>query len=163
MFYYTGNNSENLIARKKEIFDNVIPSSNAIMTENLYRLSIIFDREDLRDTHQKMMNKVKEFIKKDPEFMSYWASTATSKLSRQIEISIVGRDYIEISREISRTPRLNQVKMASEEPSKLPLMDYKTTNDGETTIYVCSEKTCRRPVTSIEAAEKELEILVGSK
>ncbi len=160
LFFYTSSGSENLIARKKEIFDNVIPSSNALMAENLYRLSIYFDRADLRDLHQKMLNKVKSYITKDPEFMSYWAGIATNKLSKQIEISIVGPDYLKFAEELQNNQLLNLAIMASPTESELPLMQLKTTRGSETTIYVCSEKTCRRPVTTVADAQKEIGLLL---
>ena len=160
LFFYTSADAESLIARKKELFDNVIPSSNAMMAENLYRLSIYFDNEAYQRLSQNMMNRVKDFVKKDPEFMAYWASTATSKLSRQLEISIIGNGCLQMARQLQATPRLNQVIMASTSTSQLPLMEHKTTKEGETTIYVCSEKTCRRPVTSVEEAMEEIELLI---
>ena len=46
MFYYTSVNSENLVVRKMEVADNVIPSSNAVMAEVLYDLSIYFENND---------------------------------------------------------------------------------------------------------------------
>ena len=159
LFFYTSSEAENLIARKKELFDNVIPSSNAIMAENLYRLSIYFDNQEYQQLSQNMVNRVKDYVKKDPEFMAYWASLATSKLSKQLEISIVGEKYMDMARELQSSPRLNQVVMASSVESSLPLMEHKTTKAGQTTIYVCSEKTCRRPVTTVEDALKEIALL----
>ncbi|MEJ0032604.1 MAG: hypothetical protein WDO15_20615 [Bacteroidota bacterium] len=35
-FHYTSSEAEKLIARKKEIFDNVIPASNSVMATNLF-------------------------------------------------------------------------------------------------------------------------------
>ena len=37
-FFYTDASAEPLIARKKELFDNVIPGSNSVMANNLLRL-----------------------------------------------------------------------------------------------------------------------------
>ena len=38
MFFYTHDHHSNLIVRKKEISDNVIPSSNSEMAKNLFQL-----------------------------------------------------------------------------------------------------------------------------
>ena len=45
MFYYTSDDHSDLIARKMEITDNVIPSSNSEMAMNLYLLGNYFDNE----------------------------------------------------------------------------------------------------------------------
>ncbi|HCW07415.1 MAG TPA: thioredoxin domain-containing protein, partial [Cytophagales bacterium] len=39
-FHFSSLSSEQLIAKKKEVFDNVIPSSNAVMARNLFHLGI---------------------------------------------------------------------------------------------------------------------------
>ena len=39
MFYFTSDEDQNLITRKMEIEDNVIPASNSIMAKNLFMLS----------------------------------------------------------------------------------------------------------------------------
>ena len=48
LFYFTSGTSEELIARKKDLFDNVIPSSNSMMAENLYRLGIMLDAQQYK-------------------------------------------------------------------------------------------------------------------
>lgn len=161
LFYFTASTAEGLIARKKDVFDNVIPSSNSIMSENLYKLSVIFDDDSLRNMHQSVTNKVKGLIKTELEYTSNWALTSTGKLNKQLEIVVIGPEHQAYALELQKTFRPNQVMMAANEATGLPLMEYKTTREGETTIYVCSEKVCRRPVTSIEDAEREIATLVS--
>lgn len=161
LFFYTASSAENLIARKKDVFDNVIPSSNSMMSENLYKLAVIYDDEDLRNLHQSVTNRVKGLVKTGLEYASNWALTSTAKLSKQLEIVVIGPDHEAFALELQKTFRPNQVMMAADEATELPLMEYKTTREGETTIYVCSEKVCRRPVTSIEDAEREIATLIG--
>lgn len=43
LFYFTSDNAEKLIARKKEIFDNVIPASNSVMAQNMHKLGILLE------------------------------------------------------------------------------------------------------------------------
>lgn len=161
LFFYTASSAEDLIARKKDVFDNVIPSSNSIMSENLYKLAVIFDDDSLRNLHQSVTNKVKGLIKTELEYTSNWALTSTAKLNKQLEIVVIGPEHKSFALELQKTFRPNQVMMASETPTELPLMEYKTTRDGETTIYVCSEKVCRRPVTTLEDAEREIATLIN--
>lgn len=161
LFYFTSSTAEDLIARKKDVFDNVIPSSNSIMSENLYKLALIYDDDSLRRTHEAVTNQVKRLIKAELEYTSNWALTSTAKLNKQLEIVIIGSEHQAYAQQLQKTYRPNQVVMAANEAKDLPLMAYKTTRDGETTIYVCSEKVCRRPVTTIGDAQKEIASLLG--
>jgi len=43
-FFYTIRGSKMLSFRKKEIYDGAIPSGNAVMAHNLYRLSILLTK-----------------------------------------------------------------------------------------------------------------------
>src|SRR5687767_10052024 len=42
-FFYTHKNQHDVIVRKKEIYDGAQPSGNAVMADNLYRLSLYLD------------------------------------------------------------------------------------------------------------------------
>jgi len=43
------------------------------------------------------------------------------------------------------------------QPAVLPLLDGKKAIDGRTTIYICHNKTCQRPVFSVENALHQLQ------
>ena len=47
LYFFTSDASEQLIARKKELFDNVIPSSNSLMCHNLIHLGTHYYDEEL--------------------------------------------------------------------------------------------------------------------
>ncbi|MBP6387218.1 MAG: thioredoxin domain-containing protein, partial [Pseudarcicella sp.] len=68
MFFYTDKNAEKLIARKKEIFDNVIPASNSVMAHNLYILGKILDRNDFENLALSMLGKIKKLIVTNPDY-----------------------------------------------------------------------------------------------
>ncbi len=59
MFFYTHDQHSNLIVRKKEISDNVIPSSNSEMATNLFQLGTYLYREDLLQISRKMLQTVR--------------------------------------------------------------------------------------------------------
>ena len=44
IFYFTADDDEQLIARKSEIMDGVIPASNSVMARNLKKLGLLFDQ-----------------------------------------------------------------------------------------------------------------------
>ncbi|MEO1049493.1 MAG: thioredoxin domain-containing protein [Bacteroidota bacterium] len=157
VFYFTGNSSEQLIARKKEIFDNVIPASNSVMAVNLNRLGLIFDLEDYRSKSADMMSKVSDFVKSDPGFMSNWAILYSYLSSPTAEIAIIGEDYEKIKQEINQKYNPNKILLGAKESSDLPLLEEKYAIGDKTTIYVCYNKTCKLPVHDVNEAFKQLE------
>ena len=60
MFFFTSDEDEQLIARKMEINDNVIPASNSIMARNLAKLSHYYSNPYYLKTSKQMLNNVKE-------------------------------------------------------------------------------------------------------
>src|SRR5699024_5598936 len=89
LFYFTDNQGK-LIARKKEVFDNVIPASNAVMAENLYDLSILLDKEDWRKISEGMVAKVKKLVVGEPRYMNNWATAYLKMTHPTSEIEIIG-------------------------------------------------------------------------
>lgn len=58
LFEFKNKNDEQLIAKHYEVEDNVIPSSNAIMAQNLWQLSIIYTNSFYKETATKMLNVI---------------------------------------------------------------------------------------------------------
>ena len=59
MFYFTSKLDPELVARKMEINDNVIPASNSVMANVLYDLGTILDKRDYKEKARTMANNVK--------------------------------------------------------------------------------------------------------
>ncbi|WMJ74777.1 thioredoxin domain-containing protein [Cytophagaceae bacterium ABcell3] len=155
LFYFTDIESEKLIARKKEIFDNVIPASNSVMAENLLWLGKILDKADYIDLSYKMLSRTKNILTTDPDFLSNWASLFVTLSSPIAEVVIVGPDFNNIRKEIDSAFIPSMVICGTKEKSTLPLLKNRIAINNKTTIYVCVDKTCKLPVhTSAEALEQ---------
>jgi uncharacterized protein len=154
MFYFTGDTGQQLIARKKEIFDNVIPASNSVMAGNLYRLGILFDNKEYTTLSLKMLGRVKKLIIAEPSYLSYWACLMSTQVEPTAEVAITGKDYLHFRKKIDEDYHPNIILAGTRSKSILPLLEGREASDGETIIYVCFEKTCKLPVTSVEEALK---------
>jgi uncharacterized protein len=153
-FFYSGSDAEGLIARKKEIFDNVIPSSNAIMAQNLLHLGIILDKEEWKTKATAMVTSFAHLIKGEPNYMSYWAIAYTEIKKGMAEVVIVGDDYDSLRKEIQTSFHPFALFMGTKDKSELPLIADKGLVDGKSTVYVCRNKTCLLPVHTAEAANQ---------
>jgi uncharacterized protein YyaL (SSP411 family) len=153
-FFYSGSDAEGLIARKKEIFDNVIPSSNAIMAQNLLHLGIVLDKEEWKTKATAMVTSFAHLIKGEPNYMSYWAIAYTEIKKGMAEVVIVGDDYDSLRKEIQTSFHPFALFMGTKDKSELPLMADKDLVDSKSTVYVCRNKTCLLPVHTAEAANQ---------
>ncbi|AFM06293.1 thioredoxin domain protein [Bernardetia litoralis DSM 6794] len=162
LFYFTNQNeSEKLVAQKKELFDNVISSSNSVMATNLYFLGILLENNLYKETSKEMLSKVASLIAAEPRHVSNWASLFTYFLTPTPEIAIVGEKYQEVLQEISSFYIPNKVIVATKseeegQKSSLPLLEMRPVMNNQTTIYVCKNKMCQLPVNSVEEALKQI-------
>ncbi|PKV66303.1 thioredoxin domain-containing protein [Pontibacter ramchanderi] len=155
LFFFTDRNAEKLVARKKELLDNVIPSSNSVMATNLYLLGLYFDDERYQQLSDTMLAQVKELVIKEPSHMGNWASLYYHKLQPTAEVAIVGHQAPEMRSELSSFYIPNMLLAGTENHSALPLLKDRSDIGGQTTVYVCYNKTCQLPVhTAAEALEQ---------
>ena len=154
LFFYTEDSSK-LIARKKELFDNVIPASNSAIARNLYKLGLLLDNSDYTSKAEAMLEQMLTLLKTEPAYLSNWASLYTEWVTPTAEIAIVGSDYCTISLDLNQQYYPNKLLLGTKTKSTLPLLEGKDTQEGKTTIYVCYDKTCQLPVyTTAEAWEQ---------
>lgn len=151
-FYFTDSEGESLIARKKELFDNVIPASNSIMATNLYVLGKILDRKDYADISDRMLSQMHKILTADVQWVTNWAALYCMRAAPTPEIVIVGANADEIRKDLDRFFIPNKVLLGTTGASSLPLLQEKTDQDGKALIYVCFDKTCQLPVSSVEEA-----------
>lgn len=156
-FYYTDNTSEQLIARKKELFDNVIPSSNAIMATNLYWLSKCFDDEQYYTMSLTMISRVANLLTKEPSFLAHWASLYTYFTQPTAEIVVVGQDALSKSLQLQQNYLPNSIVLGMvNAESSLPLLAEKPSDGKEAVIYVCYNKTCQLPTKNVNEALNQI-------
>lgn len=152
LFFFTSSKSEKLIARKKEIFDNVIPASNSMMASNLLVLGHLLGNDKYVSIGHKMIETVQNLFAREPYYLANWASASLFLQQPIFEIAIVGENAFEYRKQLDKHHFANKVVVGTSAESKLELLVDRTTINGQTAIYVCQNKTCQLPVTSVEEA-----------
>ena len=152
-FFYTDNSAEPLIARKKELFDNVIPASNSVMAHNLRRLGRHLDRADYVDLAAAMLAQVQALVVKEPQHLTNWAALYAAQLRPGPEIAIVGREADAFRAELNRQFLFDAVLAGGPRTEALPLLQHRPARPGHTDIYVCRNHACLAPVQSVAAAQ----------
>lgn len=157
LFYYT-EKSTKLIARKIEFSDNVIPSSNAVMAENLWRLGHLFSIESHIVRTKNMLQKVRPLYKKYSLYFANWHKLNIAVLKGQIDVAITGPNALSNNQKLQKHywPICNFCGGISE---NIPLLEHKI-NPKRDQIFICQNKTCSIPLTnlkeSIEVLKKQI-------
>jgi uncharacterized protein len=150
-FYYTPDGQDDIIIRKKEVYDGAVPSGNSVMAYNLWRLSILLDRSDWRQRSMDMLAALGNAITRHPSSFGYWASLLQEVVDGTNEIVIIGEGYGQLAEEILSCYIPHRVLMgASQENPKFPLLAAKTGMGEKVAIYLCRNYTCASPVFSAE-------------
>lgn len=152
LFFYTASTAEELIARKKELFDNVIPSSNSMMALNLIRLGHLLANDYFVQTGTAMVQTVQRLIGQEVYYLANWA-VASLQLSYPIfEIAIAGPQAQAYRKHLDQQHYPNKVMVGTIGPSNLELLEDRGAIDGKTAIYICQNKTCQLPLTEVNDA-----------
>jgi uncharacterized protein YyaL (SSP411 family) len=155
MLFYTSDLDPELVARKMEVTDNVIPSASSEMAKNLFLLGIYFDNNDYTMRARQMLDNVKEHALQGGAYYSNWDILMAWFAKDLFEVVIIGRDAEKIRREISMEYLPDVLLAGGENGSSLPVLQHKHV-PGQTTIYVCVNKTCQQPTTEVSNAIRQI-------
>jgi uncharacterized protein YyaL (SSP411 family) len=155
MFFYTSNEHSNLISRKMEIADNVIPASNSEMAKNLFLLGQYFYKDEYISKARQMLVNVKDELQKNVSFYSNWGLLEIEFVSPPYEVAIIGNKFSEMRQKIDENYLPDMLLSGGRNEGSLPLLENKLM-PGQTTIYVCQNKVCKRPVTEVSEALEQL-------
>lgn len=153
MFNYTSDVDPPLVARTSEVSDNVIPASNSMMARNLKTLGeLLYNKEYSQIAQQMLQNMTKTLeTTAGPSFYSNWLQLYLEMVYPSYEVAIMGDDYENIRKKMMKNYHPNAVFLGGAEEGKLKLLEAKLP-DSETLIYVCQNKACKFPVSSVDKA-----------
>lgn len=155
-FYFTDTSADALIARKKELFDNVIPASNSAMARNLHTLGILLDHQPYQELSEQMLGKMIKLVAAEPGHLSNWACLATASAYSMAEVAIVGPELSAFAHALHQHYYPFKLLIGTTGTSNLPLLQGREAINGKTTLYVCYDKACQLPVHSPEEAFRQM-------
>ena len=166
--YFTANDSESLIFRKKEFTDSAIPSGNSVEMLNLLRLSRIIADPELEETADRLERSFSKLIRKVPSGYTQFLSAFDFRLGPSYEVIISGKteapDTAHMLEELWSYFVPNKVlifRPEGENPEIADLAKYTKEQfpiGGKTTVYVCQDYECQLPTTEISEMLKMLNV-----
>jgi len=153
IFFYTGDDDEQLIARKSEIMDSVTPSSNSVMAHNLKKLGLFFDDERYQNISAQLLRNIESHLVNYPSSYSNWVSLLQEEVFGTYEVAIAGDDFENLRTAMEKNYIPNKIMLGGKKGS-LPLLQDKF--GAVTQIFICKDKTCGLPALNIKDALKQI-------
>lgn len=151
LFYFTPSLQEDILYRKKEIYDGATPSGNAVMAQNLLYLSTIFDVKDWEERSVKMLLAIGKNILMHPLSFGNWALQVQAMIEGIPEIVITGGKTESIRKEIVQHYLPCRVLQSSLSPNEhFPMLKEKIFDKRNAMIYLCRNYSCEKPVSTAE-------------
>jgi uncharacterized protein YyaL (SSP411 family) len=156
-FFQTGVDHETLVARRKDVIDNAIPSGNSLAAETLVKLSAFVDNDRYRSEARRICIALQEAMAQQPTGFGRMLGVTSLLLAQSREIVVAGEKDDEAWQALvdeARRRYLPATILAAHAPGvptlSLPLLDGRELVDGKAAAYVCENYVCRLPVTTAE-------------
>jgi hypothetical protein len=160
-FYFSADDSEDLIVRQKEIYDGAIPSGNSVAMYNLLRLSYITGNTDLEEKAELISRIFSDKIKDNPVAFTQLMSAVDYAVGPTYSLVISGDLSSPDTKKMVDTLNSNYLphvsaifKPSDEEKAKIneyaDYIQYFNKVNDRATAYVCVDKTCKKPTNEIE-------------
>lgn len=154
IFFFTADDDEQLIARKSEIMDGVIPASNSVMARVLKKLGLLFDNEEYTEVSAQLLRNVMPQLPKYGSAYSNWVMLLLDEVFGVNEIAITGTGAEDFRKEMENNYIPNKIMLGGNAGS-LPLLQDKF--GVSTQIFICKDKTCGLPANNPADALNEVE------
>jgi uncharacterized protein YyaL (SSP411 family) len=168
-FFYTALVHKDLLVRTKPYHDGAVPSGNATAAYVLLRLSELLGRTAYRQDAEAVLTSAWSMMLTQPRGYLNLLCAADFFLHPSWEIAIAGkrdsadaREFLElIHGRFIPNKVLAQVEPGAPESNaveeRIPLLRHKGTVSGKTTVYLCEDYQCKRPITDPAALIKMLD------
>ncbi len=161
LLFFTSHQEPALLLRKHEVSDNVIPSSNAVMAEQLYYLGHFFGQTDWIERAKRMLTTRRDSILEYGSGSSRWMQLQQLVAFPFLEIVVVGPDWRSVVDQMKKTIVSKVLWAAGPGDSQLPLLRGRPVF-GKTVIYVCKDNVCDLPTENIAEALRMVAVEHGS-
>ena len=170
-FYFTADDSEKLLVRRKDFYDGALPSGNSVALMNLLRLGRITMNTELEEKAAALVRAFSKQVNAMPSAYTHLMMGVDFAFGPALEIVVVGEsgreDTEAMVQAISQAFIPNKVVLLrpggyaeSEIMILAPFIREQKGLDGKATAYICQDYSCLQPTTDVG---KMLELLGAEK
>ena len=166
-FYQTDGSDKNLILRRCQFSDGAEPSGNAIHAENLLRLHQLTQQEDYLLQAEDILKAVKDYLENYPPGYCYHVMSLQRYYDRKAPTLVIAlNSKKEYDKELKQCiyekfcPNKAVIWQTQdvELEELLPYTKIQNAQQDRTTLYICREGVCQKPLDELpdmnEAIEK---------
>lgn len=158
--FFTPDDGERLIVRKKEIYDGAVPSGNAVAMLNLLRLARLTGRVDLEEKAEEISRAFSGHIAQMPSGYTQFLLAVDFALGPSQEVVVVGirgaRDTEAMLKAVRSRFLPNQgllfrpaYEVSADIDRISAFMKGYRSIEGKATAYVCTGGACLAPTTDV--------------
>ena len=148
-FYYTHSGQDDVILRKREVYDGATPSGNAVMAGNLLYLGTIFDVMEWKERAARNAAGLTDMVRRYPGSFGVWATLINGLTYQLFEIILAGSISEKKHKEFLEKWIPNRVfLLSSKNYSELPILRNKPI-EGLPQFFLCRNYTCQHPVREL--------------
>ena len=149
-FYFTGKTQDDVIIRKKEIYDGATPSANAVMAANLLKLSIIFYEAGWQQRVNKMLEIISTAAIKYPVSFGLWGCLLLQRIKGINEMALFGKNGTIAALHILHENYIpgKLIIVSDNISSGFPFLKDKNANEP-LLIYLCKNHVCLQPIQDV--------------
>ena len=158
-FFETSNDHEQLVARRKDLEDNPIPSGNSSAAYGLLRLAALTGEHEYERRAVSVFRLLHKLMPQHPQAFPHLLQALDFHAAAVKEVALAGGDEgVAALARVVRSRFRPHIVLAGGEAGGVPLLEGRTPVDGRPAAYVCERFACRRPVTEPD----ELEALLAT-
>ncbi len=146
LFYLNSHADDALVARQKEIYDNVIPAANSVMAHVLFSLSIYFEDEKYSQMAQRMAALFYSEIEQFGSAFANWAHWVLKFNEPIYHIALPLKDFEQNVALIAQANKINTFTFALNNSSVLPFIND---NKQGSKFYLCVNHVCKLPFNNM--------------
>ena len=154
-FFMTDDRTKNLIVRPKEAYDGATPSGNSVAALACAKLAEFTKRDDYREATKNVFETFWKVISNQPSSFTEMLVALQFFLGAKKEIVISGTREADDTKDLIKVLRSeflpNSVSILADQrlDQVTPLVKERINKQGEQArAYVCSDFTCKTPVTT---------------
>jgi hypothetical protein len=153
-FFETSSDHEHLVARRKDLEDNPIPSGNSSAAYGLLRLGALTGEHEYEKRAVGIFRLLHKLMPQHPQAFPHLLQALDFHASSVKEVALAGdRDGVAALERVVRSRFRPHLVLAGGEPDGVPLMEGREPVDGRAAAYVCERFACQRPVTEPDELE----------
>ena len=147
-FYFTSDEDPELVVRKTELSDNVIPASNSQMARNLFRLHKHFYLPEYENISKRMLSGMLDEISHYGSGYSNWAILLLEMTFSFKEIVLTGKEQNKLYTDLQKNYLPNSLLSRAIKQSELPLLKSRF-DETKSLVYICENQSCKLPTEKI--------------